>query len=315
MPKISSVSSLTLFLGAAGTAVALLIPVGSLRAQQTGTITGRVTDAETGEPVPAATVRAVGTQAATVTRADGSYRLVVPGGSYDLRATFIGYAAAQETVTVPAGRAVTRDFSLRQTGISLDQIVVTGSRRTDRTVVEAPVPIDVLSSEDIQRTGMTETSEIIQMLAPSFNFPRPSVNDGTDHIRPATLRGLGPDQVLVLINGKRRHNTALVHVNQSVGRGSTSVDFNAIPANSIDRIEILRDGAAAQYGSDAIAGVINIILKSAPGASVSTTLGQRFSNTWGTTTDANNVVTFGKRDFPPRRPLPLCRALPAPPPS
>jgi len=287
----------TVLVHAIAVAFALLVPASAIRAQATGTVTGRITDAETGAPVSAATVRAIGTQSATTTRADGTYRLVLPAGSYDLRATFIGYAAGQETVTVPGGASVSRNFSLRQTGISLDQVVVTGSRRTDRTVVDAPVPIDVLSSEDIQRTGLTETSQIIQMLAPSFNFPRPSVNDGTDHIRPATLRGLGPDQVLVLINGKRRHNTALVHVNQSVGRGSTSVDFNAIPANAIDRIEILRDGAAAQYGSDAIAGVINIILKSAPGASVSTTVGKRFSNTYGSTTDASSVVTFGKRDF------------------
>lgn len=297
MSKFSLDRRFTLLLHSAAIALAVVVPAHAVMAQQSGTVSGRVTDAETGVPVSAATVRAVGTQSVTTTRADGSYRLVLPAGSYDLRATFIGYGAGQQTVVVPAGASVGRDFSLRQTGISLDQIVVTGSRRTDRTVVDAPVPIDVLSSEDIQRTGLTETSEIIQMLAPSFNFPRPSVNDGTDHIRPATLRGLGPDQVLVLINGKRRHNTALVHVNQSVGRGSTSVDFNAIPANSIDRIEILRDGAAAQYGSDAIAGVINIILKSAAGASVSTTVGKRFSNTWGSTTDANNVVTFGKRDF------------------
>jgi len=243
MSKLSLDRRFTLLLHSAAIALAVVVPAHAVMAQQRGTVSGRVTDAETGVPVSAATVRAVGTQSVTTTRADGSYRLVLPAGSYDLRATFIGYGAGQQTVVVPAGASVGRDFSLRQTGISLDQIVVTGSRRTDRTVVDAPVPIDVLSSEDIQRTGLTETSEIIQMLAPSFNFPRPSVNDGTDHIRPATLRGLGPDQVLVLINGKRRHNTALVHVNQSVGRGSTSVDFNAIPANSIDRIEILRDGS------------------------------------------------------------------------
>jgi iron complex outermembrane receptor protein len=277
-------------------AVLLMTSASAVLAQGTATVSGRVTDAETGAPIPGATLRALRTQAVTTVRPDGSYRLVLPAGSYDLLVTFIGYAAGQETVTVTGGEVLSRDFSLRKTGISLDQVVVTGSRRTDRTVVDAPVPIDVLSSEDIQRTGYSETSEIIQMLAPSFNFPRPSVNDGTDHIRPATLRGLGPDQVLVLINGKRRHNTALVHVNQSVGRGSTSVDFNAIPANAIERIEILRDGAAAQYGSDAIAGVINIILKSAPGASMSTTLGQRFSETYGSTT-VNNVATFGERDF------------------
>ena len=102
---------------------------------------------------------------------------------------------------------------------------------------------------------------MIQALAPSFNFPRPTITDGTDTVRPATLRGLGPDQVLVLINGKRRHQSALVHINGSIGRGSTGVDLNAIPVSAIEHIEILRDGAAAQYGSDAIAGVINIVLK------------------------------------------------------
>ena len=106
------------------------------------------------------------------------------------------------------------------------------------------------------------TNQIIQALTPSFNFPRPTITDGTDSVRPATLRGLGPDQVLVLVNGKRRHPSALVHVNGSIGRGSTGVDLNAIPASAIQRIEVLRDGAAAQYGSDAIAGVINIVLKS-----------------------------------------------------
>lgn len=278
-------------------AAALLAAAETLPAQATGTITGRITDVETGEPIPAVTVRALGTQAGAMTRADGGYRIVLPAGSHVIRATLIGYGAAQATVELSAGQSVARDFALRRTGIALDQVVVTGSRRSDRTVVEAPAPIDILTSDDIQMTGQTETSQIIQMLAPSFNFPRPSVNDGTDHVRPATLRGLGPDQVLVLINGKRRHATALVHVNQSVGRGATSVDFNAIPANAIDRIEILRDGAAAQYGSDAIAGVMNIILKSAPEASVSATVGQRFSNTYGSTTDASNQVTFGKRDF------------------
>jgi iron complex outermembrane receptor protein len=115
------------------------------------------------------------------------------------------------------------------------------------------------------------------MLAPSFNFPRPTISDGTDHIRPATLRGLGPDQVLVLVNGKRRHTTALVNVNGTIGRGSTGVDLNAIPAASIERIEILRDGAAAQYGSDAIAGVINVILKSDPVTDAGVQIGSSYT--------------------------------------
>jgi iron complex outermembrane receptor protein len=180
-------------------------------------------------------------------------------------------------VTVGGGATATQNFLLVAAPIGLDQVVVTGTRATDRTVLEAPVPIDVLSAPEIEATGRTETMQVIQMLAPSINFPRPSVNDGTDHIRPATLRGLGPDQTLVLVNGKRRHTTALVHVNQSVGRGSTSVDLNAIPANAIERIEILRDGAAAQYGSDAIAGVINIILKAGAEASVFGSIGRSFS--------------------------------------
>ena len=208
-----------------------------------------------------AQVRVVGSTVGVMTRTDGTYRLVIAPGRYELRVSRIGYAAGRDSVIVDAAVTVTKDFRLDQTGLSLDQIVVVGSRRPDRTAVEAPVPIDVLSAEDLQNTGLTETSQIIQMLAPSFNFPRPSVNDGTDHVRPATLRGLGPDQVLVLVNGKRRHTSALVHVNGSIGRGSTGVDLNALPASAIENIEILRDGAAAQYGSDAIAGVINIITK------------------------------------------------------
>ena len=144
-----------------------------------------------------------------------------------------------------------------------DQIVVTGTRRTGRTVAESPVPVDVISAEQLQRSGLTETARLLRDLVPSLNFPQPSITDGTDAIRPATLRGLGPDQTLVLINGKRRHAAALLNLNGSVGRGSTAVDLNQIPASSIGRVEVLRDGAAAQYGSDAIAGVINFQLNDA----------------------------------------------------
>lgn len=257
------------------TSLALLLAVSTTAAAQAmGTVTGRVTDASSGNPVADAQVRVVGSTAGVMSRTDGSYRLVVAPGRYELRVSRIGYAAARDSVIVDAAVTVTKDFRLDQTGLSLDQIVIVGSRRPDRTAVEAPVPIDVLSAEDLKNTGLTETSQVIQMLAPSFNFPRPSVNDGTDHVRPATLRGLGPDQVLVLVNGKRRHTTALVHVNGSVGRGSTSVDLNAIPVSAIERIEILRDGAAAQYGSDAIAGVINVVLRADANRSISASLGQ-----------------------------------------
>lgn len=142
-------------------------------------------------------------------------------------------------------------------------IVVTGTRATNRTLAESPVPIDVISSDALSASGLGETNKILNQLVPSFNFPQPSITDGTDVIRPASLRGLSPDQTLVLVNGKRRHVSALININGSVGRGSAAVDLNSIPALAIDRIEVLRDGASSQYGSDAIAGVINIQLKKA----------------------------------------------------
>lgn len=145
--------------------------------------------------------------------------------------------------------------------VQLEKYVTTGTRFSGRTVTDSPVPIDVITSEELVAGGNTETSQMLQAAIPSFNFPRPSLTDGTDHIRPATLRGLAPDHALVLINGKRRHTSALVNLNGSVGRGSVSTDFSAIPSSAIGRIEVLRDGAAAQYGSDAIAGVVNVILK------------------------------------------------------
>ncbi len=159
-----------------------------------------------------------------------------------------------------------------------ERIVVVGSRAVSPQIAgDTSVPIDVLTAQDIARTGITETGKLLQVLVPSFNFSFSTVSDGTDTVRPATLRGLWPDQVLVLINGKRRHTSALVHVNGSVGRGTSGTDLNAIPSSAIERIEVLRDGAAAQYGSDAIAGVINIVLKSqAQGGEVATYWGQTY---------------------------------------
>ena len=157
----------------------------------------------------------------------------------------------------------------------LEEVVVVGTRRKGRTVADSTVPIDVIGADQLENSGFTETNRLLSNLLPSFNFPQPSITDATDQIRPAQLRGLAPDQTLVLINGKRRHKSSLINLNGSVGRGSQAVDINQIPANSIKSIQVLRDGAAAQYGSDAIAGVINIILKDAPdGLSFSTIYGE-----------------------------------------
>ena len=163
-------------------------------------------------------------------------------------------AAAQDPSADPADPALDEVETTDRDVDPQSAIIVTGTRRVDRTVADSPVPIDVISSEALSQSGFTETNRLLRELVPSFNFPQPSITDGTDVIRPATLRGLSPDQTLVLINGKRRHTTALLNINGSVGRGSAAVDINLIPSIALSRVEVLRDGAAAQYGSDAIAG-------------------------------------------------------------
>jgi iron complex outermembrane receptor protein len=207
------------------------------------------------------------------------------------------YAQAnQEAAQTPQGQAQ---------GEAPDEqtIIVTGTRRADRTVADSPVPVDVIGSDAIENTGATETNKILNQLVPSFNFPQPSIADGSDALRPATLRGLSPDQTLVLVNGKRRHVSALLNINGTVGRGSAAVDMNLIPGIAISRVEVLRDGAAAQYGSDAIAGVINIQLKSADhGGRVSLTYGEYHSTlddvdkVTGLQLDANGQPMFDPAD-------------------
>ena len=164
--------------------------------------------------------------------------------------------------------------------IQLQELVVVGvgTRGQGRSVADSPVPVDVVTEQEILETGEAEVGRIIQALIPSFNFSSSTISDGTDSVRPATLRGLGPDQVLVLVNGKRRHGSALIHVNTSVGRGTAGTDLNAIPVSAIKRIEVLRDGASAQYGSDAIAGVINIILKDSYDGALHTSVGQTYES-------------------------------------
>ncbi len=175
-------------------------------------------------------------------------------------------AGAQTQPTPPAEPSVEEAAN--------DVVTVIGTRRTDRSVAESNVPIDVIGEEALGAVGYTDMNRQLQALVPSFNYPQPTLVDGTEHIKPASLRGLAPDQTLVLVDGRRRHPTSLLNINGSAGRGSVSVDLNAIPSSAIRRIEVLRDGAAAQYGSDAIAGVINIVTKDAPeGGRLSVTTG------------------------------------------
>lgn len=177
----------------------------------------------------------------------------------------------------------------------LETIVVTGTRVAGRSATDTVVPIDVIDVEKIERVGSTELNQVLSVALPSFNFPRPGLADGTDTVRPATLRGLGPDQSLVLVNSKRRHSAALVNVNGTVGRGASAVDLNTIPTSAIQTVEVLRDGASAQYGSDAIAGVLNVLLRNADsGGNLTASYGQRDTNfrvpTTPAPTGANWVV-------------------------
>ncbi|MCB0265929.1 MAG: TonB-dependent receptor [Calditrichaeota bacterium] len=239
---------------------------------------GTVTDASTGEVLPGVNLMIDGSNLGAASQIGGDYFIYLKPGKYVIIAQFVGYKTDKKSVTITSGETPVLNFALEQDVLGLEGVAVIGSRRTGRTVVESPVPIDIITEAEIRATGMTQTTQILQQLIPSYNAPQPSITDGSDHMRPATLRGLGPDQVLVLINGKRRHTSALVHVNGSVGRGSTGVDLNSIPASAIEKIEVLRDGAAAQYGSDAISGVINIILKERPGFDASVTYSQYLSS-------------------------------------
>ena len=241
---------------------ASVLGVTLLSAQAAGRVAGRVTSSDGGAPILGATVQLVGTPFGTITKSDGTYSIALRPGAYSLRVRQIGFTSVTQAITIVTGQTLTRDVQLQRSATNLEAVAVIGTRDTERTVVKSPVPVDVFSAVELRATGRTETAQMIQALAPSVNFPRSAIADGTDAVRPATLRGLGADQVLVLLNGKRRHTTALINVNGTVGRGQSAVDLNAIPASMIDRVEILRDGAAAQYGSDAIAGVINIVLKS-----------------------------------------------------
>ena len=232
-------------------------------AAQAGTVQGRVTDAQ-GAALANVVVTVEGTSLRASSTSRGTWEIRgVPGGSWTIRARLVGYVPALARVTVARGEAVTHDFALEKTPYLLDPVdVVIGSRARHTAAEELAVPVDVYTSEEMARQGTSETSAILQALSPSVNFPRQSVTDATDIVRPFTLRGLSPDHTLVLLNGLRRHQTAVVNTfAYGTGAGSSGVDLNAIPSGAVDRLEVLRDGASAQYGSDAIAGVVNLVVK------------------------------------------------------
>jgi iron complex outermembrane receptor protein len=239
----------------AGTATSLMA--------QSGTIRGTVEDSS-GSALSNASITVDGTGLRTTSGSQGEYEIRgVPAGERTVRARLIGFQAGSVTVTVTANDETRQNLTLARSTVQLAPIdVVIGSRGRHTASEELAVPVDVFPAEQLQQQGSSETSVILQSVAPSINFPRQSVVDAGDIVRPFTLRGLSPDHTLVLLNGWRRHQTAVVNsFNYGMGAGSSGVDLNALPSSALDRIEVLRDGAAAQYGSDAIAGVVNLVLK------------------------------------------------------
>tara|TARA_B100000809_G_scaffold263392_1_gene316516 strand:- start:5921 stop:8893 length:2973 start_codon:yes stop_codon:yes gene_type:complete len=224
------------------------------------TARGKIAD-DYGTGLPYANVIEKGTTNGTVSDGDGNFSIKLKGLPAELEFSLLGFSSITKKVT-STNKSI--NITLKEGGVSLNEIVLVGSRNPSRTAIETAVPVDVIDLVALSTQGpQTSITEILNYVAPSFTSQTQTVSDGTDHIDPASLRGLGPDQVLVLINGKRRHTSSSLNVNGTVGAGSVGTDMNSIPTASIRRIEVLRDGAAAQYGSDAIAGVINIVLKEA----------------------------------------------------
>ncbi|HEV8185487.1 MAG TPA: TonB-dependent receptor, partial [Chthoniobacterales bacterium] len=249
-----------------------------LCAQATAVITGTVTNAVTGGPVTNATVRVVAGRRFSATGGDGRYRLVVDAGPSEMRITAVGFAPASQTVSVASGASRVLDFALQPSAVPLDDVVALGTRALERTAAGSAVPVDVISAQLLENTGMNETWQQLQRVVPSVNVPHIPIGD--NHMRPVTLRGLAPHHVLVLVNGKRRHPASVLLAGPSVPSTGLT-DLNAIPSSAIERIEVLRDGAAAQYGSDAIGGVVNVILKSGERRDLQTSIGSVYSSEGG----------------------------------
>ena len=227
---------------------------------QTRAIKGIVKD-KAGNAVVNASVKIKGAASVVTTNTNGEFNIEASIGDM-LEVSIIGFKSSSIAVGSESFLMVT----LEPNETTLQDVVLVGTRTTGRVKLETPVPVDIVNMNQAAiPTGRMDVTSILNFAVPSFNYNKQSGSDGADHIDLATLRGLGPDQTLVLVNGKRRHQTAFVAVFGTRGRGNSGTDLSAIPVGAIDRVEVLRDGASAQYGSDAIAGVINIITKKTTG--------------------------------------------------
>ena len=220
------------------------------------TVSGKIKDVK-GNGIPFATIIEEGTSSGTTTDESGNFQFNVSKLPTTLVASFVGFESKKQQITSATGISIT----LNEESVGLEEIIVTGNRAKPRTVLDSPVPIDNIGVQELKSSGQTSIDQMLTYKVPSYNASSQTISDATAHFDPADLRGLGPSRTLVLINGKRKNQSALVYINDTPGKGEVGTDMKSIPTAAIERIEVLRDGASAQYGSDAIAGVINIVLK------------------------------------------------------
>ncbi len=292
--------SFTRQLAVLATAVLCTAAGGNVALAQTGNVQGRILT-ETGSVVVGALITVDGSGVRTTSTNRGQYTLGgLAVGRRTIRVRALGYTPDSVGVTVEASKVTELDITLKRSATQLAPVQTTvGSRAKHAAAEELAVPVDVYTVEELKKSGSTETTQILSNLSPSVNFPKQAVTDATEIVRPFTLRGLSPDHSLVLINGQRRHTTALLNVfSNGSAPGSSGVDLNAFPSSAIDRIEVLRDGASTQYGSDAIAGVVNLVLKEGAFTPfINTSVGQyRPENGYpndGLTTDISGGAGFG----------------------
>jgi iron complex outermembrane receptor protein len=226
-------------------------------AQSSRLVSGIVKDTA-GVPLPGVAVAFKSKQAGTYTNSDGKFSMQVRKTTTHLSFSFIGFATIEAAIPESGDMTIVMEEAAGQ----LDEVVISvGSRASQRTITDTPLPIDNISIKELQSTGQLTFDKALQYRVPSFNTVQTPVNDATSLLDPYEIRNMGPSRTLILINGKRKNSSALVYTQTSPGRGESGADISAIPVDAIKRVEVLRDGASAQYGSDAIAGVMNIILK------------------------------------------------------
>lgn len=275
--------------------VVLLLLITHWASAQERTVSGTVKDKTANAPFPGVNVSVKGTSIGTLTDASGQFTLKVPSSVTAITFSFVGFASQE--VTIPSSGNIS--IEMEELISQLNEVIVSVGRGSQRTLTDTPLPIDNFSATELKTSGQVSFDKALQYRVPSFNTVNTPVNDATSLFDPYELRNLGPSRTLILINGKRKNLTSLVYTQTGPGRGETGADLSAIPTDAIKRVEILRDGASAQYGSDAIAGVMNIILKDSYDAtSVSLTTGSTLNYgglMYGV--NYNSGANFGNKGF------------------